>query len=401
MEWPEIQKRLLAAAAMLKEHKAVDIGIKSSLALIPVVGGFVSEYWDRLDVHGEAQASELAAVLTKLATQEGLFERVAERLESQGNQLLEIKLSISQIVSDIETIADDTQYTRRTLEHWDKALRFSPARDGMTLGLAMVEDAQGGSAFVEQVRQVVGQLDEKTQPAAYYLLGMDYVSKYQSAPAEAALLEAAKDPGIQDAAIFGLAMNYQHWANQLITQENYGFAEEKLKKAAAYVREVLRQQPLDTQSLGQLGYTYKELAYRYQSMGKGERANEALEKANEYFQSVLRLAPDDPSAHNGLANVALMRGDYDRAVAEGETVVAAQPTYREAYFDLAQAYYFNIQAQGGDPALVRKAVETYQKLMELEAENPRLPAENLQWLQQLYDPIIARISGDSNPATIT
>src|SRR6516162_1457107 len=152
MEWPEIQKRLLAAAAMLKEHKAVDIGIKSSLALIPVVGGFVSEYWDRLDVHGEAQASELAAVLTKLATQEDLFERVARRLESQGNQLLEIKLSISQIVSDIETIADDTQYTRRMLEHWDAALRFGPARDGMALGLAMVEDGQGGSGFVEQVR---------------------------------------------------------------------------------------------------------------------------------------------------------------------------------------------------------------------------------------------------------
>src|SRR5215831_16015335 len=101
MEWPEIQKRLLGAAAMLKEHKAVDIGIKSSLALIPFVGGFVSEYWDRLDVHGEAQASELADVLTKLAAQEDLFQRVAERLESQGRQLLEVKLSISQIVNDI------------------------------------------------------------------------------------------------------------------------------------------------------------------------------------------------------------------------------------------------------------------------------------------------------------
>ena len=182
MEWPGIQKRLLAAAAMLKEHKAVDIGIKSSLALIPVVGGFVSEYWDRLDVHGEAQASELAAVLTKLATREDLFERVARRLESQGNQLLEIKLSISQIVSDIETIADDTQYTRRMLEHWDAALRFGPARE--------------------------------------------------------------------------------------------------------------------------------------------------------------------------------------------------------------------IQAQGGDPALVRKALEAYQKLLELEAEDPRLPADALPWLKQLYDPIIASISGD-------
>jgi tetratricopeptide (TPR) repeat protein len=395
MEWPEIQKRLLAAAAMLKEHKAVDIGIKSSLALIPVVGGFVSEYWDRLDVHGEAQASELAVVLIKLAAQEDLFERVAERLESQGNQLLEIKLSISQVVSDIETIADDTQYTRRMLEYWNEALQFGPARDGMALGLAMVEDAQRSGAFVEQVRQVVGQLGKDIQPTAYYVLGMDYVSRYQFTPAEAALLEAAKDPGIQGAAIFGLAINYQHWANQLIAQENYGFAEEKLKKADAYVREALRRQPLDTQSLGQLGYTYKDLAYRYQSTGKGAQANEMLEKASEYFQSVLRLAPDDPGAHNGLANVALMRGDYDRAVAEGETVVAAQPTYREAYFDLSQAYYWKIQTQGGDPALVRKALETYQKLVELEAESPRLPADALPRLQQLYDPIIASISGDS------
>jgi tetratricopeptide (TPR) repeat protein len=120
-----------------------------------------------------------------------------------------------------------------------------------------------------------------------------------------------------------------------------------------------------------------------------------LEKANEYFQSVLQLAPDDPGAHNGLANVALMRGDYDRAVAEGERAVAALPTYREAYFDLAQAYYGKIQAQGGDPALMRKALETYQKLLELETENPRLPAHALPWLQQLYDPIVASISGDS------
>jgi tetratricopeptide (TPR) repeat protein len=395
MEWPEIQKRLLDAAAMLKEHKAVDIGIKSSLALIPFVGGFVSEYWDRLDVHGEAQASELAAVLTKLATQEDLFQRVAERLESQGHQLLEVKLSISQIVNDIETIADDTHYTRRMLEYWYQALQFGPGRDGMALGLAMVQDAQGGSAFVEQVKQVVGQLGEEAQPAAYYVLGMDYVSKYQFAPAEAMLLEAAKDPGIQGVAIFGLAMNYQHWANELISQENYGFAKEKLEKADAYIREALRREPLDTQSLGQLGYTYKDLAYRYQSTGRNDQANEMLEKAYEDFQSVLRLAPDDPGARNGLANVALMRGDYDTAVAEGEAVVAAQPTYREAYFDLAQAYFRKIQAQGDDPALVRKAVATYQKLQELEAGNPHLPSDYLQWLQQLYAPIIASISSDN------
>ena len=53
-----------------------------------------------------------------------------------------------------------------------------------------------------------------------------------------------------------------------------------------------------------------------------------------------------------------------------------------------------IQAQGGDPALVRKALEAYQKLLELEAEDPRLPADALPWLKQLYDPIIASISGD-------
>ena len=33
MEWPEVRQRLLAAAALLKERKAVDIGIKSLPAL--------------------------------------------------------------------------------------------------------------------------------------------------------------------------------------------------------------------------------------------------------------------------------------------------------------------------------------------------------------------------------
>ena len=45
---------------------------------------------------------------------------------------------------------------------------------------------------------------------------------------------------------------------------------------------------------------------------------------------MLRLAPDDAGAHYGLANVALMRGDFDSAVAEGEVAVAAEPDYREA-----------------------------------------------------------------------
>jgi tetratricopeptide (TPR) repeat protein len=393
MEWPEIQRKLLEAAAMLKEHKAVDIGIKSVLGLIPVVGGFVSEYWDRLDVRGEAQASELAAVLTRLAMQEDLFARVEERLQSQGNQLLQIRLPISQIVSEIETIADDTQYTRRMLEHWDKALRFGPARDGMALGLAMAEDTRGGSAFAEQVQQVVGQLGPESRPAAYYVLGMDYVSRYHYGPAETALLEAAKDPDIEGAAIAGLAMNYQRWANELIAQENYGFAEEKLDKADGYIREALRQEPLDTQSLNQLGYTFKDLAFRYQSTGKHERADELIEKASGYFQSVLRLAPDDASAHNGLANVALMRGDYDSAVAEGEVAVAAEPDYREAIFDLAQSYYWRIQEQGGDPPLLGKAFQVYKKLLESEIEDPRLPQSALSYLQELYAPIIESVSG--------
>ena len=59
------------------------------------------------------------------------------------------------------------------------------------------------------------------------------------------------------------------------------------------------QRKLDTQSLNQLGYTFKDLAFRYRSTGKHERAEELIEKASGYFQSVLRLAPDDAGAHLG------------------------------------------------------------------------------------------------------
>ena len=76
-------------------------------------------------------------------------------------------------------------------------------------------------------------------------------------------------------------------------------------------------------------------------------------------------------------------------------MVTALPDYREAYFDLAQAYYWKMQGQGDDPALRGKALQVYRKLMELEHENPRLPAENLSFLQDLYGPVIDFVPGGS------
>jgi tetratricopeptide (TPR) repeat protein len=105
------------------------------------------------------------------------------------------------------------------------------------------------------------------------------------------------------------------------------------------------------------------------------------------------MAPDDAGAHNGLANVALMRGDYDSAVAEGEVAVAAEPDYREAIFDLAQSCYWKIQEQEGDAALPGKALQTYKKLLEAEIEDPRLPQSALSYLQELYAPVIESVAG--------
>lgn len=72
MEWTQVRGRLLAVVERLKQHRAVDIGIRELPGPLPVVGGFVGAYWDEIEVPSEQDALEIAAFLEHLADNRAL-----------------------------------------------------------------------------------------------------------------------------------------------------------------------------------------------------------------------------------------------------------------------------------------------------------------------------------------
>jgi tetratricopeptide (TPR) repeat protein len=62
------------------------------------------------------------------------------------------------------------------------------------------------------------------------------------------------------------------------------------------------------------------------------------------------------SAHNGLANLYLLQGDYDRAIEAGQKAVALESSYLFAYFDLAMAHFGKAQRAKTKQEFIEAAV---------------------------------------------
>ena len=63
MTWAAIRKALRDVAAKLKSNKVTDAAIGELLDAVPVVGGFASSYWSKLDGTDSKKAGELARFL--------------------------------------------------------------------------------------------------------------------------------------------------------------------------------------------------------------------------------------------------------------------------------------------------------------------------------------------------
>lgn len=384
VEWEQVRGRLLAVVEALKQRKAVDLGVRELLRLIPVVGGFVAAYWDELDAPGQGDADQIAAFLAQLADDRALFERAERRLDAIGDSVLQLHEPLAQILGDLEGIRDDTGHIREVLQRIEEAVRTEPARRGLAFGLALLDDRERAARTLAEVKRALEESGQAPTPAALYLLGMAAAGRADHARAEAALLAAVADPSLAGIAHRGLAITYQRWANEQIAAENYGSAADLLTKAAAHGTQAATHDQLDPLTLTQLGYTEKELAQRLQHLNRPAAAEPHLDEALRYFTAVLKLDPDDPSAHNGLAGVALLRGDHDRAIAAAEAAVALRPDYREALFDLSQAYLLKARTEPGDHAAVARGLEVARSLLELEDADRSLPDHALQLLRGTY-----------------
>ena len=62
MNWLAIRQALRDAAAKLKSNKVTDAAIGELLDAVPVVGGFASSYWSKLDGADSKQSGRARAV---------------------------------------------------------------------------------------------------------------------------------------------------------------------------------------------------------------------------------------------------------------------------------------------------------------------------------------------------
>ncbi len=94
--------------------------------------------------------------------------------------------------------------------------------------------------------------------------------------------------------------------------------------------------PDDLMYLNLQGYQYKNWAMS--RMHRRDRDHKDIEDALEYaessFQTVIDRDPEDPSALNGLGNVALFHRDYAKARNYIEKALKIEPGYRSALHDL-------------------------------------------------------------------
>lgn len=82
------------------------------------------------------------------------------------------------------------------------------------------------------------------------------------------------------------------------------------------------------------GYWFKNKAMVTMYGGKNGDVDGQLAAAEEAFQKVLKSAPGDPSAHNGLGSVAILRRDWNAAEKHVLKALEIAPDYQAAQNDL-------------------------------------------------------------------
>ncbi len=146
-----------------------------------------------------------------------------------------------------------------------------------------------------------------------------------------------------------------------------------METALSEFQAALEADPDDPDTHYQLGATYLVLAL---PSGAIEPDLEMVEKAEAQFTRALELADEKPEAKIGLANVHLVNGEVDQAIALLEEVLEDNPEMREALFALGRAYLTTGE--------VDKAQATLERF--LETDPPQIWAEQAETMLKQISP---------------
>jgi tetratricopeptide (TPR) repeat protein len=395
MNWGQIQSKLQLVAKRVRQNKLVDAATAALIEEIPVVGGFLSKYWDSLG-GDEESAQNMASFIEAIAEQEKAFNNLGQLVEAQGEHLINQGTTLGEILVRVDETRDNVKAIKTQISRFIETLRIPSAKVAFEIAAAIGEDYRKSTDLIQHAENVLQHAGAEADAHSYYQLGMVYLSMSEFEHAEASLLKAvALQPELVDALI-GLAMIYQRQATEHLRKENYGLAEDAAVKAEGYVKSALLHDPTDVSVQVHLGYLYKDLAQRYAGTGKSAQAQLAADKAWRCFETAVKIEPENASAHNGLGSLCLVRRDYDGAIEHCGKAVSLMPDYLFANFDLAQAYYakaLNTQETLQRLQIIQKGLEAYIKIVELDDTpgHDRLPPYARQAIDKMYHQIIAQL----------
>jgi tetratricopeptide (TPR) repeat protein len=360
MNWQEIKSKLRETAQYIKEKKILDVGTKTLLKQIPVLGDAVAEYWDSLDLDQAEKALEIAKFLERLSNQEEThFNTLLSSLEEQKreliagtqslNGLLDEVVDIKSTVKDIQKTGDATHLNIEELLRIVHILFNDVSRICKKSGITSASEALEAREFLsesdreiinenESVHKAIRETGIPIIPSYSYQMGLVAVFQGRYLDAENHFKEALAANAEYVEANIGLGFLYQLRANDMLRGGDFASVEQFLKQAEIYVNRALNLDHFDLKALVQAGYIYKEYGQRYIWMQQPEKALEPLEKAKRHFEFVLEKDPQNAGAHNGLGNIYYFHNDLDSAINEHEKAILLQPNYLFAYHDLAGVY---------------------------------------------------------------
>ncbi len=217
-------------------------------------------------------------------------------------------------------------------------------------------------------------------PATLHHLGMLAAYKRDHETALALFRQAAAAAPEAPEAFEAIARLQHARATDDVSRRRLEPAAIKLDEAAAAAG---RAEPRDPQVLALRGFIAKTRAQVAEASGDPGERDAQLATAVEHFTRAVRQAPDNPSAHNGLGNVAAAVGDVATAISAYERAVALEPGYASAHHDLALAYE---QMMGSEPDLAddwcRKAVRSWRRALDLMPADPHFSTDYIQRIEQ-------------------
>lgn len=291
---------------------------------------------------------------------EKVFEPVVAELKTRFPRIFD---SAEQNQAAVQSLEQEPRLQQLLAERFagletgqSEVLRVLAQQDQRLTALGQAVDSgfqQSGAQLDRVLELVLGRLDELARGQERLLssaAGVDPVPLPEPLDPQQALERASR---------FQIEGQLQLEAGDLDA------AQARLELGGAILRAAQARWPAGRGFQTALGFLEKTRGLVELTRGNAVRAVEHFSEAGRAFGAALIADSRDAGALNGLANVALLHGEYDRAVAWGRLALALAPRYSAALWDLAQALEEKSRREGWTPEIKDLLRGSYQRLLEI------------------------------------